>query len=264
MTAADMLEHFLSRATWVNRQATVDRILYGPPDRTVEAVAVAWIASWTNLRAAAENRCRLFISHEPLFYTHEDPPDDPLRREHPGAAKLAWLEQSGMTILRCHDAWDTWPEVGIRDSWAAWLGLGSLIARDATGYCGVHEIAPAPLRDFARHVSQRIGPLGQEGVWVTGQPGRIIRRVGAGTGCAVPAPELIRDAQADAVIATADGAWEWRHRQRLLDAGAAIVLVEHSTSEKPGMMNLAEYLRATFPALAVHYLPGDSSWLAGR
>ena len=38
MKAKDLLEHFLSRADWVDRSNTVDRIIAGNPDKEVEQI----------------------------------------------------------------------------------------------------------------------------------------------------------------------------------------------------------------------------------
>jgi putative NIF3 family GTP cyclohydrolase 1 type 2 len=263
VTANDILEHLLDRSPWVDRTRTVDTVKAGDPTRAVKKAAVAWISSMANLRAAVRMGCDLFVTHEPTFYNHFDDPADPLRRQEPAAGKQAFLDQAGMCVFRCHDCWDRWPAIGIGDSWAAWLGLTSRIARDAAGYCSVYEIDPTPLGAFAAGVAAACRPMGQHGVQVIGEMGKPIRRPAIGTGCAVPDADLVA-AGADVIVATYDGASQWQMRQRLCDLGVSLVCLEHGTSEKPGMMNLVKYLERTLPGLSATYVDADPPvWSVG-
>jgi putative NIF3 family GTP cyclohydrolase 1 type 2 len=40
-----------------------------------------------------------------------------------------------------------------------------------------------------------------------------------------------------------------------LDAGLPVIVVNHATSEEPGMMRLAEHLQAHFTEVPVHFIP---------
>jgi hypothetical protein len=59
--ANDILNHFLSRAPWVNRRETVDRVIAGDPARPVDRCLVTWMPSLAALRQAV---ARIF----PLSY----------------------------------------------------------------------------------------------------------------------------------------------------------------------------------------------------
>jgi hypothetical protein len=52
MKPVDVLEHFLSRADWVDRAKTVDRIIVGDGEIDVDRCVVTWIPSMAALRAA--------------------------------------------------------------------------------------------------------------------------------------------------------------------------------------------------------------------
>ncbi len=252
MNTQDIHEHLLSRAAWVDRSRTVDTIKAGDPTRPVRTAAVGWISSIDNLRAATELGCELFITHEPTFWEHQAP-EGRLRSVEPGRTKQKLLDETRLVVLRCHDVWDSWPEIGIRDSWAAWLGLGKPAAVGQHPWHAMYAIAPVPLRDFARRVAERIAPLGEDSVSVMGDPQRVVSRVAVGVGCGGPDKDMI-DLGAEVLIVCYDGASYWQTRERLSELGAAVIAVEHGTSEMPGMMNLAKYLRETFPELTVHYL----------
>ena len=253
MNTNDLREHLIGRAPWVDRERTVDTVKFGDPTRQVSTVAVCWYPSLVALRAAAELGCDLVVTHEPLFWEHRDPPDHPNRDREPGLSRRRLLEEAGMTVLRCHDAWDNWPQIGIRDSWAKWLGLTRFLAEDATRWHAVYAIDPEPLRQFAAHVAERIAPLGEDSVQVIGDPERIVSRPAVGVGCGGPGLDMIA-AGADVLIVCYDGASYWQRRQQYTEAGAAVIAVEHGTCEIPGIENLAKYLAETFPQWTVHHV----------
>lgn len=257
MTTNDLREHILSRAPWVDRSSTVDTVKSGDPHREIHRVGVGWMASRPDLEAAITAGCDLFITHEPVFNDHRDPEDGECRRVPPGRAKKDLLDRTGLVVLRLHDSWDGWPGIGIRDSWARGLGLGDPVAdnREAArerGWHAVYRISPTSLREFARGVARRVAPLGQDGVEAIGDPERIVSRPALGVGCGGPDSDMI-DAGADVLIVCYDGDSYWRDRERFFELGAAVIMVEHGTSEMWGMQSLAGYLAATFPGLDVRW-----------
>jgi len=252
MNTNDIHEHLLSHAPWVDPSATVDTVKAGDPARPVRTVGVGWIASIDNLRAAVDLGCELFITHEPTFWQHQAP-EDKLRGVEPGLTKQKLLDETCLAVLRCHDVWDSWPEIGIRGSWANWLGLTELVAESADPWHAMYAIQPVPLRDFARRVAKRVAPLGEDSVSVIGEPERMVSRPAVGVGCGGPDKDMV-DLGADVLIVCYDGASYWQTRERLAELGAAVICVEHGTSEMPGMMNLVKYLGRTFPELTVHHL----------
>ena len=252
MNTNDIREHLLSNADWVNPERTCDKVIAGDPTREVKTVGVGWFASIDDLRAAVELGCDLFVTHEPTFWRHD--PDLELRRkDEPGKTKAEFLDETGLVILRCHDVWDNWPKIGIRDSWADWLGLGEPVALSDHPWHAAYDIEPTSLRDFARYVAEKIAPLGEDSVQVMGDPDRIVTRPAVGVGCGGPDKDMV-DKGADVLIVCYDGAGYWYARERLAELGVAIITVEHGTSEMPGLMNLAKYLGETFSELTVHYL----------
>jgi putative NIF3 family GTP cyclohydrolase 1 type 2 len=253
MNTNDIREHLLSKAPWMaQRERTVDTVKAGDPTRPVSTVGVGWFASLDDLREAVRLGCDLYVTHEPLFWRH-DGDDEHNRSVEPGKTKLAFLEEAGLVVLRCHDIWDSWPKIGIRDSWAAWLGLGEPVAVSEHPWHAVHAIEPTPLKDFARRILEKIAPLGEDSVQVIGDEERVVSRPAVGVGCGGPDKDAV-DLGADVLIVCYDGAAYWHTRERLVELGAAVVAVEHGTSEMPGLMNLAKYLRETFPLLTVHYI----------
>jgi len=252
MNANDILEHLLSRSPGVNRDTTVDTIKAGDPNREITTVGVGWIACIENLRAAVDLGCELFITHEPTFWEHT-PKEERFRTIEPGLSKQQFLDESGLVVLRCHDVWDYWPEIGIAESWWTLLGLTDPVALTPRRDHALYAIEPTTLRELARSVAEKIAPLGEDSVSVSGDPERIVSRLGIGVGAGGPGKDMI-DEGADVLLVSYDGELYWNTRSRLIELGAAIICIEHGTSEMPGMVNLAKYLKEQFPQLTFHGL----------
>lgn len=241
-------EHLLSNSPWVNVNNTVDTVKCGDPRRPVKKAGVAWFSSIGDIRSAIRTGCDLLIVHEPTFWEHSAA-ERSWRNRGPGIAKSKALAESGLVILRAHDTWDNWPEIGIRDSWAKHLGLTKRLREGSSlRWTAVYEIPETTLEDFARQVAERIRPLGEDSVQVIGDPELKVRRPAVGVGCAVPDQEMV-EFGADVLVMCYDGASYWASRERLAEMGLGIVTVEHGTSEMPGMMSLREHLARQFPAV---------------
>jgi putative NIF3 family GTP cyclohydrolase 1 type 2 len=247
-TTNEIRSYLLKNSPWVKPDNTVDTVKCGDPQRPVKKAGVAWFSSIGDIRAAIRAGCDLLIVHEPTFWEHAAP-EQGWRNRGPGIAKSKALAESGLVVLRAHDTWDNWPEVGIRDSWAKYLGLTRRL-REGTSlrWTAVYEIPETTLRGFAQQVADRILPLGEDSVQVIGDPDRKVRRPAVGVGCAVPDQEMV-EFGADVLVMCYDGASYWASRERLAEMGVGIVTVEHGTSEMPGMMGLREHLARQFPAV---------------
>ncbi len=262
-TTLDIREYLLGKSPWVDAEKTVDTVKTGDPSRPVSRAGVCWYASMDTIRAAHAAGCSLLICHEPTFWQHEAP-EEYWRDKAPGDIKRAFLEKTGMVILRAHDTWDQWPGIGIRDSWARFLGLEERVwASTEDHYRAVYAIPPQPLRDFARYVAARVAALGEDCVRVMGDPDRLVRRPAVGVGCIGPDKECV-EAGADVCVVCYDGASYWAVRERLFEMGAAVVAVEHGTSEMPGLENLCRHLSEVFPAVSFEYFANHPRpWTAG-
>jgi len=122
--------------------------------------------------------CNVFVTHEPTYYNHRDDPDSRIF-ELAGAR-----EETGLTIIRCHDLWDQVPEVGIPDAWGQALGLGHAIAGE--GYYRVYDVTGRTAGDVARQVAAKSAAFGQEAVQLIGDPDKPVTRVAIGTGAITP------------------------------------------------------------------------------
>jgi putative NIF3 family GTP cyclohydrolase 1 type 2 len=252
-----ILEHFLSRADWVNRETTVDRVIMGDAEAEVGSCLVTWMPSFRVLRHMVERDMRLLVCHEPTFWNHWDerPANDAGIQE-----KLNFIQDHELVILRNHDCWDRWPDVGIPWAWAGFLGLGSKpVTVGADGYQHRYDIDPVPLESFAYHVARRCASLGEPLVQVTGDVSRVVSRIGVGTGCGCDIPTF-QQMNCDCSIVCDDGSVYWAGIQRAEECGHPVIRVNHGTSEEPGMVTLTEYMNTNFDGLYAEHLPHGSTF----
>ncbi len=262
MKIGDILEHFLSRAEWVDRSKTVDRVIVGNPERDVAACLVTWMASFRALRRAVDLGIGFVICHEPTFWNHLD--KDPASRPQ-ATEKLSYIEDNGLAIMRIHDSWDRWPQIGIPWAWARFLGLGdSPVATGANGYQHRYDIEPVRLDDLAEAVALRCAALGEPMVQVVGDAHAAVSRIGIGTGCGCSI-EAYMAMGCDCSIVCDDGSSYWAGIQMAQDLSHPVIRVNHGTSEQPGMVTLTQYINSQLPGIVARHLPHGSSFrLVGR
>ena len=252
LVAGDVAEYLRSIAPpWEYPDDTVDTFKAGGPDTPVIGIAVAWLPFTWALERAVELGCSLFVTHEPTYYDHWDSREELFELAIP-AERRRRLEEWGMAVLRCHDLWDRYPDVGITTSWAAFLGLERLV--DHSEYARLYEIEPTTARNFAEQVARHTAQLGQPGVHLIGDPDRRIETVCVGTGAISPYLELVARFEPDLVVCSDDGMDYWRDGAFAVDGGPPIVVAHHGVTEEPGVARLAAHLSAAFPGIAVHHI----------
>lgn len=259
-TASEVREHILSNSPWVDRENTVDTVKTGDCGKPVRKAGVCWYPDIWTIRKAIKEGCDLLVTHEPLYWDHLGV--DPAHKNvEPGITKQKSLDESGLVVLRIHDSWDNWPDIGIRDSWAKGLGLTRLIAEGEHGRLhGIYEIPEQPLKHFAKYLARRIQPLGEDSVQVIGDPDKLVSRPSLGVGCIVPEADMIEKGS-DVLIVCHDGAPYWARRERYAELGAAVITVEHGTSEMWGIENLCGYLMEQYPGVDwTYYAEHPRTW----
>jgi len=272
MKAQDILNHFKSNGSWVDWEKTVDQILFGDSDMEVNGIAVSWMPIFSNLETAVEKNCNIFITHEALFAAKIDENgniiDCPiikdlharwiagkrkLEKDDIWIKKMEWLEEKNLTVIRCHDFWDSYPDIGVHGAWAKWLGYTKPPIK-VDNYYELHEIQETTLEELCKEILEKIRPLGQDSIQVIGDLDKKISRITLGTGAA----SNYRDMHAfggEAIILTDDGTLLWESGQWAKDTGIPLIIVNHSLSEEPGMHSLAKYLKKIFPDIPVLQIP---------
>jgi putative NIF3 family GTP cyclohydrolase 1 type 2 len=253
MQAIDLQEYLRSLdGGWINQDQTVDTFKSGDPQAEVQGIAVGWMSYTWALKKAVESGCNVFVTHEPTYYNHFD--NDAQVFDLPGVnEKRQFIEENGLVILRCHDLWDRFPQVGIPDSWAELLELGPAV--DGKGYFRVYEVNGHTAVSLAKWVAKRTMGFGQEAVELIGPADRPVKRVSIGTGAIVRYLDMISEYEVDLAIATDDGINQWRDGAYAIDMGVPLIVVNHAVSEEAGLMNLARHLQQKFPAIPVQHIP---------
>jgi putative NIF3 family GTP cyclohydrolase 1 type 2 len=257
MLALEVREHFRSVGRWVDWEKTCDQFLHGDPEAEVRGIATAWIPTNAAVRQAAEKGLNLFITHEPAFlhgYGGHESAGELNRR------KRELLDSLGLTLLRCHDTWDRMPEVGIPDAWAEWLGFETE-ERPVESHYKVCLLGEMTAQEAAGRVAERVAALGQPTVLIFGDRTKRVSRMAVGTGAITHLPTM-RDLGADLLLATDDGMNFWDGGLWAADLDQPLLIVNHCTAEKPGMMAMAGYLRKTFPDVPAEYLDVDFPYSA--
>ena len=251
MKAQAIVEHFLDRAPWVDRAHTVDRVVYGEAQADFDRCLVTWISSMRALRAAVARGIRLVITHEPTFYNHLDE----LPTAGAGLEKLEFIRAHGLTIIRNHDGWDRWPQLGMPWAWGRFLGFTTPpVCEGNKGYQHRYDMPPMRFGAFAREVARRCAAIGEPVVQAIGDENTPGSRIGVNTGCASDIAEF-QSMGCDCAIVADDGSCYWSGLQRAADFGYPVIRVNHGTCEEPGMPLLADYINANLPGLAAEHFP---------
>jgi len=232
------------------REKTVDRVIYGDPNAEVKEIAVAWMPYRKTIEEAKALGANLLVVHEPTFYDHWDL-DGNLADIPETEAKKKFIDESGITIIRCHDVWDAFPEIGIPYAWGNFLDLGEPVK--SIRFYNLYEIPEQPAAAFAQKVAAKTATLGQPSVGFYGNPDRTVKTVGLGTGC-ISNPFKIYELGADLAISVDDVVRAWVAGEWCQDAGNPLLVVNHCVSEDPGMATLTGYLKEILPDIPVTHI----------
>jgi putative NIF3 family GTP cyclohydrolase 1 type 2 len=235
---------------------TVDRVIYGDPEREVAGIAVAWMPYRVTIERAREVGANVLVVHEPTFFDHWDL-DGKLADIPEAADKRDLIDSAGLTVIRCHDIWDALPDIGIPYAWGDFLELGKPSKTER--YYNVYEVPEQAAAEFAAKVASKTAPLGQPGVGFYGDPEAQVTSVGLGTGC-ISDPFRIYAMGADLAISVDDVVRAWVAGEWCQDTGKPLLVVNHCVAEEPGMVTLAEHLRKTFPGLPVTHIPQQCTY----
>ncbi len=242
---------------FIEKERTCDGWIVGDPDRELTAMAVAWMGTVEVIKEAGEAKANLLVVHEPLFYPDNTPDKAiPSSSKPVNVVRKKLLDEYGIVAYRCHDAWDTYPDIGVVDGWAQALGLGERVGGD-TG-APVYEIPKVRLGDLAREVNKT---MELDGVRVVGDLNRVVSRIGLGIGAWGGLGTMERLLLAGADVMIVGETVDWRTIRSAVDSGLAMIETSHAASEKYGIRNLARRLKAVFAPAPVHYIEVGSPWV---
>lgn len=254
MKAIEIVEHFLSRADWVDPNQTVDRVIAGDPEKEVRTVLVTWISSLDAVCDAIARGFDMLMTHEPTFYDHLDK-EEAREQSEVAREKKQLIEENGLVVVRNHDVWDRFPEVGVPWAWARFLEMGDKpVETGWAGYQHRYDIEPISLEQLAKRIARKTATIGEAGVQMIGDGNQMVSRIGVGTGCCC-STDCFESMGCDVSIVCDDGSCYWANLQRAADQRHPVIRVNHNTSEEPAMITLTDYINANLPGVRAEYRP---------
>ncbi len=246
-------------------EPSVDRIVIGDPETEVVRIATAWMPYLRTLHQAVAKGVNTIVVHEPAFYTHWDlDAKEPEYTSGSAVGRTAYLqaielkkkyiEEHGLVIIRCHDVLDRLPHFGIPFALGEALGFSESQIANSRRFYNVYEIDPAPARRAALRISEHLQTVGQPAVAFYGDPERVVKTVGLGTGCICDPIEFM-DLHPDLFISIDDVVRTWVQTAYAEDTGHPLVVINHSTSEEFGVRRLSQHLAEHFSGVEVVHLP---------
>lgn len=253
MKIKNIIEFLESQGDWVNRHFTRDHILIGTDETEIKSVIVCWVATLDVINKAVKNDCHLIISHENPFYMAST--SLPTVVLHAQKEKMKLLNDNNITIYRCHDLWDLYPKYGVRDQWAKTLGFDFDLKKSNKFLCYADNIN-LTTEQLAHHVIKCIKPYYQFGIELIGNKDKVIKKVGIGTGACTDIFEMYEN-NVDACIVSDDGINNWVNVQWAMDHNLPLLVINHLTSEAPGIKELSNYLSKHFTDIQFEYINSD-------
>lgn len=253
MIVKDVVRFLEEQGYWVNWDQTRDHLLHGSMEQQVHRIGVCWMLTNQALDEAIRLGVDFVISHENPFYMAST---RPVTLAYEAAeAKRKKLTEHGMSVYRCHDVWDSLPEVGVSDMWAKLLGF-DFEPRNVSSYFHYADIEEMDALDLAKHVAKALCSDGQNGTWLYGRKDKIIKRLAIGTGAATNVWAMLKE-KPDAVIVSEDGVNTFSEGEYLIDHDISMILVAHSACEMAGIRELTKWLQKKVN-VSCHYL--DSAY----
>lgn len=254
MKIQDIINCLESQGEWVNRDCTRDHILIGDTQIDIDQVYVCWVATLDVIEKAIENNCHFIITHENLFYMNGT--TVPTAILDAQRKKMDLLEDHHITVYRCHDLWDLYPELGVRDQWASLLELPFDSAPSSKSFLRVSQKFDMTVCQLAQHIAKCIEAYDEFGVEVIGNLDQKVHCLGIGTGACTDVVEMVK-LGADICLVSDDGINNWVHTQWAMDHHIPLIVINHLTSEAPGIEKLSEYLSEKFPTIQFEYIAND-------
>jgi putative NIF3 family GTP cyclohydrolase 1 type 2 len=231
---------------------TVDKVTLGDATQPVTGIISTFMATDEVIDRAIALKANLIISHETIFYNHQDEVDW-LRGDALYEAKCRKIREHNLVIWRFHDQMHRMkPDMTV-------LGLVNELGWEANEpfLC---RIAPLTLQQLAVHVKDR---LHIQNLRVVGDLDQVCQGVGIFPGFMGRERhiEALRRPEVDVVIC--GELHEWETSEYVRDAvhmghHKGLVITGHAESEEPGMRLLVPWLQAVLPDVAIDFVPVGS------
>ena len=224
-----------------NRLGGEEGVIHGDPNRSAGKLLVTWMATVAAIERAVSEGCGIIVSHEALTF-HDYFPNasgpDPWTADR---ARLALLDQHDITVIRAHGTVDP---THVVPAFVRALGLSEPL--ECGNVWSLHTEDPIALRDLAAKVA---GGVGMDHLRVTGDPDRVLTRVGTMVGGLMQDRHIkswevyLMEHRVEVIIGGETNDFAQRFA---VDSGIALIETCHSVSEEPGLEDLAADFRSQF------------------
>lgn len=242
------------------RQQTVDNIIAGNPDTSVEGIATTMMATLDVLKRASAAGKNLVITHESTFFSHHDTVDQ-LKRDETYLYKLDFINKNGIVVFHFHDHWHARRPDGINAGMALELGWEKNADPDNPR---LYTFPSTPLERFARDIERK---LHARTMRILGDPKLPVSRVLASWGYVsqFPGTNLIARPDVDVLVAGETREWELvEYVQDMISSGKkkALIVIGHVLSEQSGMKLCADWLKGFISEVPIEFVPAaEPFWL---
>ena len=282
LTAQQLFDAIKAQIGVAWKDETVDGLKAGDPATAVTGIVTTALPTLAVLQQAAKAGANVVIASQPAFYAKADtrtppvprPPGPPGAAPPPGppptappdavfTAKNAFVDEHKLLLIRLSDHWRARAADPMAAGFAHALGWTS------------HQVAGNPRRyDVpATSVEALVATLGKTlnvngGLRIVGDPKTSVTKIGLLPGSTPIQAALEMLPGVDAIVGGEVREWEsveYVRDQVASGAKKALILVGRITSEEPGMIACADWLKTVAPGVPVrHIAAGDPYWRPGR
>ena len=253
LTFSDVMEHLNAGVQLpVN---TVDKLAPDAAGTEVQGIVTAFAASQYVVEQAAVLGANLLITHEGVFYSHQDQRTG-LEHDSVYRQKSALINQSGISIYRIHDAIHRYTLDGITEGLLHDLEWEPYVKRHLPEV-SILTIPEMTVSEVAAYVKQKLNiPY----VRAAGNLSAACSRVGVLVGFRGNGNTVIPMYEQESLdLVIAGEGFEWEVPEYIRDAvrqgkDRALIMLGHAESEAPGMKLLAARLARQFPQVPVQYI----------
>lgn len=259
MRAEEVVETILMGLELDRLDDTVDTFKAGDPAASVTGIVTTFMGTLEVLQQAVALGANFVITHEPIYYGHQDETDW-LEGHAVLEAKQRFIREHELVIWRFHDYWHCARPDGILAGVIAALGWERW--QDGNEPWLFH-LPETSLKRLLGSVKER---LGARVVRAVGDPEMLCRGVALQPGSPGERGQMEALAREDVDVLVGGECPEWTTCEYVRDAIAAginkaLVLAGHCSSEEAGMERLADWLRPRVGDVPVEFVPaGDPFW----
>lgn len=257
-TPADVVALIKGHITCSWADKTVDTFKAGDPQIPLKGIATCMFADMKTLKKAVAQNCNFIITHEPVFYNHQDNTDsyqtDPVYQK-----KLDFIKKNNLVIFRFHDHIHATEPDGISAGMIDKLGLKKY---SVNGSLTFFNIPQTTLADFAKELKNN---LKMETVRIIGRAEMTFTKVAfmAGAPGGQLHIEMLRNPDVEVLIAGEAPEWEtylYANDAVTLKKNKAVIFLGHIKSEEAGMKYAAGWLQTFIKGVPIHFIEDEPNF----